>query len=59
MSSQNENQEKIVEIEAIYNEYMNEIEKLRAQQDEIISEFVKKLEEKKIEKLRSLINKAQ
>ena len=56
MSSQNENQKKVAEIEAIQAEYMNEIEKLRVQQNEIISAFIKKLEEKKINNLRALIN---
>jgi len=56
MSSQNDNQKKVAEIEAIYAEYMNEIKKLREQQNEIIAEFVKKLEEKKMDKIRSLIS---
>lgn len=56
MSSPDINQKKIAEIEAIHAEYMNEIEKLRDQQDKIIAGFVKKLEEKKMEKIRSLIN---
>ena len=56
MSSQNDNQKKVAEIEAIQAEYMNEIEKLRVQQNEIISAFIKKLEEKKINNLRALIN---
>ncbi|PIP26348.1 MAG: hypothetical protein COS71_04220 [Candidatus Moranbacteria bacterium CG06_land_8_20_14_3_00_40_12] len=56
MSSQNDNQKKIAEIEAIHAEYMAQIKKLRKQQNEIIAEFVKKLEEKKINKIRALLN---
>ena len=55
MSHQNNNQKKAAEIEAVYNEYVNEIEKLRAQQNKIISDFIKKLEERKIEKIRAII----
>lgn len=56
MSSQNDNQKKVAEIEAIHAEYMKEIKKLRDQQNEIIAGFIKKLEEKKIDKIRSLIS---
>ena len=56
MPSQNENQKKIAEIETIHAEYMEQIKKLRDQQNEIIAEFVKKLEEKKMDKIRSLIS---
>lgn len=56
MSSQDENQKKVSAIEAIYREYMKEIAELRAEQDEIISAFIKKLEEKKMDKIRSFIS---
>lgn len=56
MPSQNDNQKKVAEIEAIHAEYMKEIKKLRDQQNEIIAGFVKKLEEKKMDKIRSLIS---
>lgn len=56
MSAQNDNQKKVAEIEAIHAEYMEQIKKLRDQQNEIIAEFVKKLEEKKMDKIRSLIS---
>ena len=56
MSSQNDNQKKVAEIEAIHAEYMDQIRKLREQQEEIIAGFIKKLEEKKIDKIRSLIS---
>lgn len=56
MSSQNDNQKKVVEIESIYAEYMEQIKKLRDQQNEIVAGFIKKLEEKKMDKIRSLID---
>lgn len=56
MSSQDDNQKKVAEIEAIYAEYLKEIKKLRDQQNEIITSFIKKLEEKKMDKIRSLID---
>jgi len=56
MSPQNDNQKKVAEIEAIHAEYMDQIKKLRDQQEEIIAGFIKKLEEKKMDKIRSLIS---
>lgn len=56
MLSQNDNQKKVAEIEAVHAEYMKEIKKLRDQQNEIIAGFIKKLEEKKMEKIRSLLS---
>ncbi|PIP27077.1 MAG: hypothetical protein COX30_03825 [Candidatus Moranbacteria bacterium CG23_combo_of_CG06-09_8_20_14_all_39_10] len=56
MSLENDNQKKVAEIEAIHAEYMDEIKKLRDQQDEIVAGFIKKLEEKKMDKIRSLIS---
>ena len=58
MSIQDDNQKKIAEIEAIHVEYIEEIRKLHNQQNEIISEFIKKMEEKKMENLRALISKS-
>jgi mRNA-degrading endonuclease RelE of RelBE toxin-antitoxin system len=56
MSIQNHNQKKIAAIEAIYAEYIKEIQKLKDRQDKVISRFIKKLEEKKIKNIRTLIN---
>jgi len=56
MSIRDDNQKKVAEIEAIHAEYMEQIKKLHDQQNEIIAEFVKKLEEKKMDKIRSLIS---
>jgi len=49
------NNQKIAEIKAIHNEYVKEINKLREEQNKIVAEFIKKLEEKKMDKIRSLI----
>lgn len=59
MSIQADNQKKIAEIEAIHVEYIEEIRKLHNQQNELISEFIKKIEEKKMDSLRALINNSQ
>lgn len=49
--------EKAEKIEKIYQEYIGKIEELRKKQSQIINDFIKKLEEAKIEELRSKIGK--
>lgn len=47
--------EQAKKIEAIYNEHIGKIEELRRKQNQVIDEFVKKLEEAKLEEIRSKI----
>jgi len=58
MSSQNDNQKIITEIEAIHAEYMVQIKKLHDEQNEIITDFIKMLEGKKIDSIHDIINNA-
>lgn len=55
MSSQNK--EKAEKIEKIYQEYIGKIEELRKKQNQVINNFIKKMEEAKMEELRSKLGK--
>jgi hypothetical protein len=47
----NNNQKKINKIKEIKKEYFSQISKLKSEQNEIINEFIQKLEEKKKENI--------
>ncbi|MFZ2193464.1 MAG: hypothetical protein WAV31_04440 [Candidatus Moraniibacteriota bacterium] len=46
-----DNQEIIIKIEKIKREYLTQISKLKSEQNEIINEFIQRLEEKKKENI--------
>ena len=52
MKQKNE-QEKIAEIKKIYAEYKQEIEKLKKEQDQILDDFLDKMEKMKLEEIRN------
>jgi len=56
MPSSDDNQKKMTEIDAIYADYISEIGRLRDEQHRVATEFMTKLEEKKIENLRTILN---
>jgi F0F1-type ATP synthase membrane subunit b/b' len=43
-------------IEDIYQRYLNKLTELKKKQDEIINQFIKELEKKKIEEIRKTLN---
>jgi len=47
----------VEEIEKIYQDYKNQLKLLNDEQEEVLAEFQKKLEEKKIEEIRNSLNK--
>jgi hypothetical protein len=47
--------EKSKKIEAIYNEAIAKIKELEKKQGQIVAEYIKKLEQEKIEKIRELL----
>jgi len=49
----NDNEEKIKQIDEIYQEYKEKLADLRRQQDDIFAEFLAELEKSKLEELRS------
>ena len=48
-------QEKSKKIEAIYNEAIVKVKELEKKQGQIVADYIKKLEQEKIEKIRKLI----
>lgn len=50
--SKREVRKRAKEIEAIYNEYLAKLAVLKKKQTEIVNQFIKKLEQKKIEEIR-------
>ena len=57
--SSDENKKKVEEIEAIYAEFVGRMKESRDEQNEIVSGFIKKLEEKKIESIHNIIDKSE
>ena len=53
----NDDQVKMAAIESVYTEYMGKIKALYDEQNHIIDLFSNKLKEKKMDQLRTLINK--
>lgn len=49
--------EKTKKIEALYQDCIGKIEELKAKQNQIIGDFIKKLEEAKMDEIRSKIGK--
>jgi hypothetical protein len=53
--TESEIQQNVNQIEAIYADFQRQLQKLKAEQDAIISNFLKKLETAKLEELRNII----
>ena len=55
-TSKKEIQKKANEIEAIYSEYLAKLNELKKKQTTIINQFMKELEQKKMEEIRKTLN---
>jgi len=56
MNKKNDLDKKIKGIEEVYDRYLNKLRKLKLEQDEIVVDFIKELESKKIEEYKKSIN---
>jgi len=56
MISLPDNRKKMTEIDVIYTDYTSEIGRLRDEQHKVATDFIAKLEEKKMEHLRTTLN---
>ncbi len=54
-TDQQDLQEKAKKIKAIYNDAVTKIRELEKQQKQVVADFIKKLEQKKIEEIRKLL----
>lgn len=57
--SSDENKKKIEAIETIYTEFVGRIQELRDEQNRIVTEFIKKLEEEKIKSINNIIDNSK
>lgn len=55
--SKKEIQQKAKEIRTIYNKYLSKLNALKKKQTEIINQFIKELEQKRIEEIRKKLEK--
>jgi len=44
------------EIEAVYQQYLTELEKLKTKQNKIINKFIRDLEKRKVEEIKKALN---